>query len=105
MSAQVLMVLGGLALVGVFAVWRSGRKSAIRARTGVREITRMTGNTIRLVLATAIIAFVQWLVIVKIQNTTATWIALVVPALLAAATIVRLMAITEIVHTTRGGRR
>jgi hypothetical protein len=28
-----------------------------------------------------------------------------IPALLAAATIVRLMAITEIVHTTRGGRR
>ncbi|MDS0139938.1 MULTISPECIES: hypothetical protein [unclassified Amycolatopsis] len=105
MSAQVLMVLGSLALVGVFAVWRSGRKSAIRAQRGVREITRMTGNTIRLVLATAIITFVQWLVIVKIQNTTATWIALVVPALLSAATIVRLMAITEIVHTTRGGRR
>ncbi|WIV60015.1 hypothetical protein [Amycolatopsis nalaikhensis] len=105
MNTQVVMVLGGLALVGVFAVWRSGRKSAVKAQKGVREITRMTGNTIRLVMATAIITFVQWLVIVKIQNTTATWIALVVPALLAAATIVRLMAITEIVHTTRGGRR
>lgn len=105
MNTQVLMVLGGLALVGVFAVWRSGRKFAVKAQKGVREITRMTGNTIRLVMATAIIAFVQWLVIVKIQNTTAMWIALVVPALLAAATIVRLMAITEIVHTTRGGRR
>jgi hypothetical protein len=105
MSTQMLMILGGLALVGVFSVWRSGRKSAVKAQKSVREVTRMTGNTIRLVMATAIIAFVQWLVIVKIQNTTATWIALLVPALLAAATIVRLMAITEIVHTTRGGRR
>ncbi|WP_206789373.1 hypothetical protein [Amycolatopsis sp. MtRt-6] len=105
MNTQMLMVLGGLAMVGALSVWRAGRKSATKSLRGAREITRMTGNTIRLILATAIIAFVQWLVIVKIQNTTATWIALVVPALLAAATIVRLMAITEIVHTTRGGRR
>ncbi|MGY6656470.1 hypothetical protein [Amycolatopsis sp. EV170708-02-1] len=104
MTTQTLMILGGLALVGVFSVWRAGRKSATKAQKGVREVTRMTGNTIRLILATAVIAFVQWLVVVKIGNTTATWIALIVPALFAAATIVRLMAITEVVTTTRGGR-
>ncbi|WP_020664079.1 hypothetical protein [Amycolatopsis benzoatilytica] len=105
MSTQTLMVLGGLALVGVFSVWRAGRKSAARSMKGVREVTRMTGNTLRLILATLVIAGAQWLVVVKIGNTTATWIVLIVPALLASATIVRLMAITEVVHTTRGGGR
>jgi len=105
MTPQIFMVLGGLALIGVLAAWRSGRKSAHKAQKGVREVTRMTGNTLRLLMSTAIISGVQWFVILKIGNTTATWIALIVPALLAAATIVRLMAITEIVATTRGGHR
>jgi hypothetical protein len=105
MTTQTLLILGALALVGLFSVWRSGRKTGRKARKGLREVTRMTGNTLRLVLATAVIAGLQWFVVLKIGNTTATWIALIVPALLAAATIVRLMAITEIVATTRGGNR
>lgn len=105
MSGMTLYVLGGLGLIGAFSLWRAGRSSARKSMKGVREVTRMTANLVRLVLATAIIAFVQWLVVVKIGNTTATWIALLVPALLAATTIVRLMAITEIVHTTKGGHR
>ncbi|WP_326566919.1 hypothetical protein VSH64_34425 [Amycolatopsis rhabdoformis] len=105
MTTTTLLVLGGLALIGMFSVWRAGRKSATKGMKGVREVTRMTGNTIRLILATTIIAGIQWFVVVKIGNTTATWIALIVPALLASATIVRLMAITEVVTTTRGGRR
>ncbi|MEU4247776.1 hypothetical protein AB0F15_10225 [Amycolatopsis sp. NPDC026612] len=105
MNTQVLMVLGGLALVGTLSVWRAGRKSATKSLRGVREVTRMTANLVRLVLCTAVIAFVQWLIVVKIGNTTATWITLIVPALLAANTIVRLMAITEIVTHHGGGRR
>lgn len=105
MAPQTLYVLGGLALIGAFSVWRAGRKSATKSLRGVREVTRMTANLIRLVLCTAVIAFVQWLLIVKVQNTTATWITLIVPALLAANTIVRLMAITEIVTHHGGGRR
>ncbi|MFE0027077.1 hypothetical protein [Amycolatopsis sp. NPDC059021] len=99
-----LYVLGGLALIGVLAVWRAGRKSARKGLKGVREVTRMTANVLRLLLATSVIATGQWLLILKVGNTTVTWIALIVPALLAAATIVRLLAFTEIITTTRGGR-
>lgn len=104
MKLQLWYVLAGLAVLGLLTVWRSGRRSAIRAQKGVRQVTRMTANTVRLLLATTIIAGLQWFVIVKISNTVATWVALIVPAFLAAATIVRLMAITEIVHSTKGGR-
>ena len=105
MPTQTLYVLGGLALIGAFTLWRAGRKSATKSLRGVREVTRMTANLVRLVLCTAVIAFVQWFLIVKVQNTTTTWITLIVPALLAANTIVRLMAITEIVTHHGGGRR
>jgi TRAP-type C4-dicarboxylate transport system permease large subunit len=102
MSHTVLYVLGALAVVGLFATWRSGRKSARKARKGVREVTRMTGNAIRTLLTAAVIVGIQWAVIAWWHNTTALTIALIVPALFAGAAVARLLAVTEIVTTTRG---
>ncbi|HVV10553.1 hypothetical protein [Amycolatopsis sp.] len=102
MSPTVLYVLAGLALVGMFSVWRSGRKSALKARHGVREVTRMTGNAIRTLLTAGLIVGVQWAVIAWWHSTTALAIALIVPALFAGAAVARLLAVTEIVTTTRG---
>ncbi|ASR34032.1 hypothetical protein BAY61_02425 [Prauserella marina] len=104
MNTQVVMVLGGLALLGVFSIWRSGRKSAIKAQRGVREVTRMTGNALRTLVTAAVITAVQWAVIAWWPNTTALAIVLVLPALLAGAAIARLLAVTEVVTSTRGGR-
>ncbi|GAB3008603.1 hypothetical protein GCM10017788_51970 [Amycolatopsis acidiphila] len=103
MSHPVLYVLAGLAVVGLFATWRSGRKSALRARNGVREVTRMTGNAVRTLVTAALIVGVQWLVIRFWNNTTALFIVLIVPAMFAGAAVARLLAVTEIV-TTRGNR-
>ncbi|PXY23720.1 hypothetical protein BAY59_29205 [Prauserella coralliicola] len=103
MSTTHLYVLGGLALVGAFALWRSGRKSATRARKGVREVTRLTANVVRTLVTAAVIVAAQWLVIVKVAHPTATAVALIVPALFAGAAVARLLAVTEIVTTTRGG--
>lgn len=104
MNQTALYVLGGLAAIGVLATWRSGRKSALRARRGVREVTRMTGNAVRTLATAAVIVGAQWLVIRFWPNTTALLIVLIVPALFAGAAVARLLAVTEIVTTTRGGR-
>ncbi|MFD1046819.1 hypothetical protein ACFQ1S_15305 [Kibdelosporangium lantanae] len=42
-----LLVLGGLALLGVVSAVVSGRRATKRAAKGVREVTRMTGNAVR----------------------------------------------------------
>jgi hypothetical protein len=105
MNTHVLMVLGGLALVGLFAVWNSGRKSVRKAHKGVREVTRMTGNALRTLLVAGLIVAVQWAVITWWHNPTVLAIALIVPALFAGAAVARLLAVTEIVSTTRGGHR
>ncbi|NKQ54414.1 hypothetical protein HFP15_16145 [Amycolatopsis sp. K13G38] len=102
MSHTVLYVLGTLAVIGLFATWRSGRKSALKARKGVREVTRMTGNALRTLLTAAVIVGLQWLVITFWHNTTVLFIALIVPALFAGAAVARLLVVTEIVTTTRG---
>ncbi|GAB3479614.1 hypothetical protein [Amycolatopsis cihanbeyliensis] len=103
--STVLYVLGGLALLGLFAAWNGGRKSARRARTGVRTVTRMTGNALRTLVTAALIAGVQWAAITWINHPVVTAVVLAVPALLAGAAVARLLAITEIVHTSKGGHR
>lgn len=104
MSHAVLYVLAGLAAIGLFATWRSGRKSALKARNGVREVTRMTGNAVRTLVTAALIVGVQWLVIRFWHNSIALAVVLIVPALFAGAAVARLLAVTEIVTTTRGHR-
>ncbi|QFU85724.1 hypothetical protein [Amycolatopsis sp. YIM 10] len=104
MEPTTLYVLGGLALIGLLAVWRSGRRAGRTAHKGVREVTRMTGNALRTLVTATVIVGAQYGAI-WIDNPTITAIALIVPALLAGAAVARLLAVTEIVATTRGGHR
>ncbi|PXY17085.1 hypothetical protein BAY59_36530 [Prauserella coralliicola] len=97
-----LWVLGGLALVGAFALYQSGRKSARRAGHGVREVTRLAANAVRTLVTAAVLVAVQWVVIDRVDHPAATAVVLIVPGLLAGASVARLLAVTEIVHTTRG---
>jgi hypothetical protein len=82
------------------------RQSAqMRGAQGVREVTRMTGNAVRTLVTAALIVAIQFAVISWWPNPTALAIALIVPALFAGAAVARLLAVTEIVSTTRGGHR
>jgi TRAP-type C4-dicarboxylate transport system permease large subunit len=104
MDQRTSYVLAGLALIGVVAVWNSGRKSARKARKGVREVTRMTGNALRTLVTAAVICGVQWAAITWLDSAVVNGVVLAVPALLAGAAVARLLAVTEIVITTRGRR-
>lgn len=102
---HLLLGIAVLAMIGLLSTWSTGRKSAKKATRGAREITRMTGNAFRTLFTAAVIVGLQWLTVAKLTNTTAMWVALIVPALLAGASVARLLAVTEIVTTDRGYRR
>lgn len=102
-----MSLIGGV-VVGLclLIVWASGRRSGRKSVKAIREVTRAGGTVVRSVVAGAVIVGLQWLVL-RFGGSTATWVALGVPALLAGVTVARLFAVTEDVHTTRraGGRR
>jgi hypothetical protein len=100
--------LGALALVGLVSSWRAGRRSARRAVHGVREVTRLAANTIRALVTAGVIVAVQLATITFTTDATARVVVLVVPAILAGASVARLLAVTELVYTSqpkRGRRR
>lgn len=107
MTQDQMFLVGGV-FVGLclLTVWASGRRSGRRSVKGVREITRAGGTALRSVVIGAVIVGAQWIVL-RFGDTTATLVALAIPALLAGVTVGRLFAVTEVVHTTRrgGGRR
>lgn len=102
------MFLVGGVFIGLclITVWASGRRSGRRAVKGVREVTRVGGTAVRSLVIGALIVGVQWIAL-RFADTTATLVALALPALLAGVTVARLFAVTEVVHTTRrrGDRR
>lgn len=104
MSAQTMFVLGGLALLGLVAVWNSGRKTVNHGMQGASQIGRVGGNVLRAVVTTAVIVAVQYAVIRWVHSPIPLLVVLVVPALFAGATVARLLAVTEVV-SVRGGRR
>jgi hypothetical protein len=99
------IVLGVFALVGVLAAFTSGRRAAKRATKGMREVTRMTGMAFRTLVTTAVITAVQWAIVTNTTDTTTVVLTLAVPALFAGASVARLLAVTEVVHSARRGHR
>jgi uncharacterized membrane protein (DUF441 family) len=100
------IALGVLALVGMLAAFTSGRRTAKQAVKGMREVTRMTSMAFRTVVTTVLITGVQWAIVTHTTNTTTVLITLALPALFAGASVARLLAVTEVVHSTRrGGHR
>jgi hypothetical protein len=100
-----LIVLGLLAVLGALAAFASGRRAAKHAVKGMREVTRMTGMAVRTLVTAAGITVVQWVLVTHAHDTRVILATLALPALFAGASIARLLAVTELVHSTRGGRR
>lgn len=105
---QEQMFLVGAVFIGLclLTVWASGRRTGRRSVKGVREVTRVGGTAVRSLVIAAVIVGAQWIVL-RFGDTTATLVALGIPAVLAGITVARLFAVTEVVHSTRrgGGRR
>ena len=103
----VLIVVAVLAAIGGIATYSAGRSATRHATRGVREVTRLTAAAVRALTTAAVITGVQWWVVTHVTDTTVLVAVLAVPALFAGASVARLLAVTEIVHTTHraGGRR
>lgn len=100
---QVFLIGGVVVGLCLLIVWASGRRSGRKSVKAIREVTRASGTVVRSVVAGAVIVGLQWLVL-RFGGSTAMWVALGLPALLAGVTAARLFAVTEVVHTTRRGR-
>jgi hypothetical protein len=106
MNQQTMLIaLGVLAVFGLITVVTSGRRATKRAAKGVREVTRMTSNAARTVVTAAVVTGVQWLIVTQTSDTTTILVTLGLPALFAGVSVARLFAVTEVIHSTRGGRR
>jgi hypothetical protein len=105
-----LVVLAGLGLVFVF---RSGAKAGRNSERAVREVTRIGGNAVRMLVTAAVVVGVQWAALVATPDPVVWAVVLGLPALFAGTTVARLLAVTEVIRTTgrvrgsgrRGGRR
>ena len=107
-NLPMMPLLAGLGvLVGLFLVWRAGRRSAKAAaeaaRTGVRLFS-LAGRV--LVVGSALVA-VQWLVITFSSDTTLRLVVLGLPDLFAAYVLTRALTVSTADTPTRrkGGQR
>lgn len=101
-------VLLGLAGLGLVSVFTSGAKAGRKAERATREVTRLSGTVVRTAVTAVVIVGVQWSVIALTTDPVILGVALGLPALFAAVTVARLLAVTEVVrtvHAGRGGRR
>src|SRR3954451_8814921 len=101
-----LVVLAGL---GLLAVFTSGAKAGRNSERAVREVTRIGGNAVRMVVTAVVVVGVQWVALAATSDPVVWAVVLGLPALFAGTTVARLLAVTEVVRTTgrvRGsGRR
>lgn len=107
-TQQLLIAAAVLAVIGLLTVFNSGRRHAARSLDGMRRVTRLGGTAFRAVFTAAVIVGIEWFVVAKFADNTGLLLGvLAVPALFAGASIARLLAVTEVVHTDRwgGGRR
>jgi hypothetical protein len=104
-----LIVLAGLAGVGVLAAFRAGARSGHRLARHSQEVTRMSGNLARALATTTVIVAIQWMVLATTTDPRAWGVVLGIPALITGGVIARMLSVTEIIHhhpqhTPRTGR-
>lgn len=105
-NPTVMLILAGLAALGVLFGLSASRRAARKAAKGVREVNRLTAMAFRTVLFAAVITGVQWLVTHYATDPRVIVPTLAVPALVAAFQLARMFAVTEVVHSSRqGGHR
>ncbi|WP_226361566.1 hypothetical protein [Pseudonocardia sp. ICBG1142] len=108
MTGQGLLIaFGVLALLGVASLFTSGGGSRTSgADRSVRRVERMGGSAMRTLISTSVVVGIQWAVLAHSTDPRVWAVVLGVPALFAGATVARLLAITDVMHTTnRGGHR
>ena len=103
------MFLGGMAALAVVSVVVKARAGVKRAHAAA-EIARVGTSPVSLVgrvLVTAlVIVGAQWLVVTHSANVTLRWVALGLPALVTAYTLVKALTVVQINPSRRsGGRR
>jgi hypothetical protein len=102
-SPTLMLVLAGLAALGILFGLSASRRAARKAAKGVREVNRLTAMAFRTVLFAAVITGVQWLVTHYATDPRVIVPTLAVPALVAAFQLARMFAVTEVVYSRRGG--
>lgn len=100
MSPGIVIAFGALALIGLVAVVRSLRRSAVRARHGVRVASQAGGVVLRTLATAVAIVGVQWAVVATVADPLAIAAALGIPAPFAGATIARLLTTTDLTAST-----
>ncbi|TVT53439.1 hypothetical protein FNH05_11855 [Amycolatopsis rhizosphaerae] len=94
-------------LVALMLMWRSGARRARRAAEQARASVRVVSLAGRVLLTTAGMVGVQWLVFTYSADVTLRLVALVLPDLVAAYVVTRALAVTELgtARRYRGDRR
>lgn len=96
--------VGVLALVGMAASARAGRKATLRAQRVGGQLARAGAMTVTVVLLTAAITGVQWLVVTRTADVSTVLTVLAVPAFLASILVGRLLLVaTPVGHGGRSG--
>jgi hypothetical protein len=106
-GAGVMVMVCGLAFLGLLWTFSAGAKAGRAAERQFREATRVGSVLLATVVAAGVIVTVQWLVIRQNPATFAGLVVLGVPALLAGMTVARLAAVTTVVRgsSRKGVRR
>jgi hypothetical protein len=98
-----MLVLVGLAALGVLFGITASRRAARKAAKGMREVNRLTAMAFRTILFAAVITAVQWLITAHATDPRVIVPTLAVPALVAAFQLARMFAVTEVVYSSRRG--
>lgn len=105
---QVMVGLVVLAGLGLVSVWTSGARAGRKSARAVREVTRVGGSAVRVVVAAGVLVGVQWAVLSLTAEPVVWAVALGLPGLFAGITVARSLAVTEVIRTiprhARGGR-
>jgi hypothetical protein len=101
---EVLAGLGGL--VALITIWRLSARAARRAADTARAGARLMSLAGRVTVTAGLIVAAQWVVITHPGNKVVLWVALGLPALLAAYTLTRALTVTTMdAPRKRGGPR
>lgn len=101
----IVCILIAFALVSRRSSSRRGTGPATGERS-VRRVERMGGSAMQVLITAAVVVGIQWGVLANIGAPIVWAVTLTVPALLAGATVSRLLAVTDVAPThSRGGCR
>ncbi|AHH95115.1 hypothetical protein [Kutzneria albida] len=101
-DVPMLPLLAGMGvLLGLFVVWRAGRRRAKAAAEAARTGARLVSLAGRVLLGGAVILGVQWIVITHPDNTTLLLVVLALPDLFAAYVLTKALTVNTLDSSTR----